>query len=283
MRSARTRVFQRNGCIAPSGFTLIELLVVLAIIAILASLLFPAVARAKFASLNARCKGNLRQLGIAMAVYADDNGAYPYSLDWEARQFWYDYLLPYYSSNKKLLACPAFRGEPNVDAAVFWLSPGSFLYRPIKPGFQVGGVSYGMNGYGLNSTMKAYRDNGEVLGIGPARPLEKVFEVKPGVFVTNDIAPINTSRVRQPSDMIFAADSMYPPVEGSFTFTYLLAVGDGSAPSPDRHNGGSNIVFGDGHSQNIRNSKLIEDSNAARRRWNNDNEPHFEFELPKLP
>jgi prepilin-type N-terminal cleavage/methylation domain-containing protein/prepilin-type processing-associated H-X9-DG protein len=56
-----------------AGFTLIELLVVIAIIAILAAILFPVFARAREQARKASCVSNLRQLGLALQMYCQDN------------------------------------------------------------------------------------------------------------------------------------------------------------------------------------------------------------------
>jgi prepilin-type N-terminal cleavage/methylation domain-containing protein/prepilin-type processing-associated H-X9-DG protein len=112
------------------GFTLIELLVVVAIVAILAAILFPVFARAREKARQTKCLTNLRQIVTAELMYADDYDevlplAISISPTW---QIWtYNDLLGPYTKNGDIFKCPS-DGVGAVDLTSLGL--GRFSYGP---------------------------------------------------------------------------------------------------------------------------------------------------------
>ncbi|MCX7599849.1 MAG: DUF1559 domain-containing protein [Armatimonadetes bacterium] len=109
------------------GFTLIELLVVIAIIAILAAILFPVFARAREKARQTSCLSNVKQIALAMMMYAQDYDECYMVVD---HVIGYDWWMPLqaYVKNSQIFRCPSRQANPATEPATDYLLNGLFAH-----------------------------------------------------------------------------------------------------------------------------------------------------------
>ena len=245
------------------AFTLIELLMVIAVIGILASLLLPALSRAKAAAHKTVCLNNQRQIGIARQLYANDNDGFLVTGgDWNS-PLCYSYL----DGQTNLFNCPAEKRVSKFLQASGW---------PVSSSHGLLGRSFWPWGYLQND-----------FGLKPDRLINgfKYWGISgspsqgsPGGWTRG----IRDFQVVSPSRMIAQADgSHFGKIgEGIFTASRGFEGIDSSGYRPltvaRRHSGQANVLFADGHVESETLRQLLYPSVENWTRFNYDNRQHWD-------
>ncbi|MCX7597953.1 MAG: DUF1559 domain-containing protein [Armatimonadetes bacterium] len=206
------------------GFTLIELLVVIAIIAILAAILFPVFARAREKARQASCLSNLKQLALAMLMYAQDYDetfppSYYFSPDFSQEYAW-DFHIDYNTGASDLGLIGPYTKNAQLNAC------------PSATGLTAWGRPY--TGYGYNASyMGGDIDFGgrPPAGLGQVqRPAEAVLLADAAYWDPWNNILAATNYIRAPLDPFRAAWNIGPTIHF-------------------RHNGAANVAYCDGHAK----------------------------------
>ena len=254
------------------GFTLIELLVVIAIIAILAAILFPVFARAREKAQQTQCMSNMKQLMTAMAMYAGDWEAYPPVNYSGCPNGWYAGIYAYVGS-KQVYICPSCPAAETYTAVYRWpgvtTGPGAvctYAANGVKGPDDLGSAGNNWNNSRLIRTslgVPAGWVSNDAWGIGHAYYVGRVGFLGDGTRY-GIVQPMKPADIEDPAGTIALFDCWKQGTVGTCgcsqvytsdvfdyagyndSITHVLAAG-GCAIPPDRHNGGFNAAYGDGH------------------------------------
>ena len=225
----------------------------------LRNVLLPALNRTKQRGYATACLSNLRQIGVALNIYVNDQNSFPLASLGDGLGNCQRALCPLVGT--QVLCCPKIK---TASALFLLMFPTNTLIYPT---------------YGYNMAGAVFSNQPPLnLGLG-------------GDYSLNDetYAPAPESRVQQPSQMIALGDTPaalrisqdlaanHTPadllwISAPYTFPIYGAPGVGQS-----HAGGANMLLCDGHTEYAKQSSWMAATDAARCRWNNDHQPHPEY------
>ena len=230
------------------GFTLVELLVVIGIIALLISILMPALSRAREAANQVACASNMRQWATSLVAYSTDNRGWlpmfgqTYALDGPEPTLWWNTLAPYLgkqptnaggyypsqAANLELMA--KIRGCPSDPEHTF-VGPhyGAFAYAD--------GTIYGPIVWGR------YNATDPVVGVR----ITRIKQSGSLIVFAETTSPYY--QIYSPSNWVFNSDADGDGIND--TYNYYLGWNNYNGGKPKIHHGSSNVAFCDGHVESM--------------------------------
>ena len=246
--------------IAQAGFNVIELLVVVVIVAILATLLLPALTKAKEQGRSSICKNNMRQLTLAMVLYADDNNDYlpwPGDVDRNWQPDWVFGGQPdTYPNNPDTWNMPGF-GFHAESGSIFPYATGQPRVVPHRDYYTTTYRIYRCPSTGgLSEALRVNFSMNEELD--PTTDLTKAFPE--GVKVANVVGPTQKILLVN-EDPATMRNASFKPQGTALTGQFVV------------HDGRVNVGFIDGHLEAMRDRKVRDIQTASQQKYYFD--PYF--------
>ncbi len=244
------------------GFTLLELIVVIGIIGLLAALLFPVLSRGKLQAQSVACKSQLRQIGIAMAIYVSDFRAYPPVGDFNGGpptlQTWAGRLYPNAPLNwtNNSWQCPAYVAGGGLAKIVLHAHD-----RAVYSGYD----------YNVSGIVRMWTSRDIPLGLGNSIRRTASEQL---VMVPSEMFAVSDSRTFR--NMINSVDGMVRELHGFGVMNpYFAPIEE----TPPLHGQGYNMLFADGHVNFVKRNDYLYPPRTAHN-WNRDDQPHLEVWAP---